>query len=185
MTTAFTQLGSATLARTPLHAASRRPFTVRQLAAAALLGVGLASLSSSHAQSCTVSALAPAFGVYSPSGSSTLANGLVTVSCNVQLLPLNVFYTIQLGLGSQPTGQQRQLAGGPGGTARLQYNLFCDAARTQIWADGSGSSCTVSGGQALLLGGLLTLYPVYGRVPTGQYVPAGSYSDVIAVDVLY
>lgn len=161
--------------------------SLQRFLSCSLLALVLALCTSpSQAQTCTATAVAPAFGVYSPSGGNTFANGVVSVSCNVLgVVPISVFYTIRLGLGSQPTGQQRQLAGGPGGAGRLQYNLYCDSGYTQVWADGSASSCVVSGGQALLLGSLLTPHPVYGLIISGQYVSAGSYSDVIAVDVLY
>lgn len=138
-----------------------------------------------QAQSCTASVIAPAFGVYNATANATLANGAVNVSCTVIGLPLSVFYTIRLGMGGQPESPLRQLAGGPGGKARLPYNLFCDAGYNQIWADGSGQTCVVSGGRALLLGGLLTLHPVFGRINGGHFVPAGNYADIITVDVLY
>ena len=70
-------------------------------------------------------------------------------------------------------------------TGHLPYNLFCDPAHTQIWADGSGQTCVINGGRVLLLGGSLTPYPVYGRIKGGHYVPAGSYSDMVTVEVLY
>ena len=155
-----------------------------------LLSCALAALAgwatpAAQAQSCTASAIAPAFGVYNATANATLANGVVNVSCNVIGLPLTVFYTIRLGMGSQPNGSQRQLAGGPGSTGRLPYNLFCDAAYTQVWGDGSGQTCVVNGGRVLLLGGLLTPYPVYGRINGGSFVPAGSYNDTVTVEVLY
>ncbi len=138
-----------------------------------------------YAQSCTTSAIAPAFGVYNATANVTQANGVVNVSCNVVSLPTTVFYSIRLGMGSQPNGTQRQLAGGPGSTGRLPYNLYCDPAYTTVWGDGSGQTCVVNGGSTLLLGALLNPHPVYGRINGGSFVPAGSYSDTVTVEVLY
>ncbi|MDR7993823.1 spore coat U domain-containing protein [Thermosynechococcus sp. TG252] len=68
------------------------------------------------------------------------------------------------------------------GRERLDYNLYIDAARTQIWGDGTGGSS------------LRTLVPVnhapttleiFGRIPTRQFVPAGIYSNTIVVTLEY
>jgi spore coat protein U-like protein len=121
------------------------------LACAGLAGALLTT--PAQAQSCTVSANSPTFGVYNPSGIDTVTTGLISVSCNVSgLLALNVFYTIQLGMGSYASGTQRNLAGGTDGSGRLKYNLFCDITYSQIWGDGSNGSCVVTGGRLLLLG---------------------------------
>lgn len=162
-----------------------KPPSRRLMLPCALAALALWASPAAQAQSCTTSAVAPTFGVYNAAGNNTLANGIVNVSCNVLGIPLSITYTIRLGLGSQPAGTQRQLAGGPGDTGRLPYNLFCDPAYTQVWADGSGQTCVISGGHLLLLGGILTPYPVYGRINGGHYVPAGSYSDMVTVEVLY
>jgi len=74
------------------------------------------------------------------------------------------------------------------GTNTLSYNLYFDAAFTQIRGDGTGGS--------QVGGGTLTLTPssrtqsvpastIYGRIPAGQDVAAGNYSDTIIVTVTY
>lgn len=136
-----------------------------------------------QAQLCTASAIAPLFGNYQSAGSGSNANGSVSVSCLVPgITPQNVFYTIELELNGQAQLTQRRMVFG---TNYLNYNVFCDGGYSQVWADGSGSSCTVTGGQAGLLGTLLTVSPVYGRIPGGQFLSPGTYTDSITVKVLY
>jgi spore coat protein U-like protein len=65
------------------------------------------------------------------------------------------------------------------GSDQLNYNLFVDASRVVVWGDGSGGSSTVA------LTAAAADIPVYGRVPGGQNVPAGSYIDTIVVTVTY
>lgn len=136
-----------------------------------------------HAQSCTATAVAPVFGSYSSGGGDRLSNGSVTVACTVLgTVPLSVVYSVNIGLGTQADGLQRKLLGSG---QSLNYNLFCDSSLSRIWVDGLGGSCSAQGGNAALLGNLLTVFPVYGKLPGGQTVPAGAYSNALTVQVLY
>ncbi|WP_309679150.1 spore coat U domain-containing protein [Polaromonas sp.] len=148
------------------------------------LGLWLAlSGQAASAQVCTTSAVAPVFGNYLSTSPGSNAAGSVSVSCVVPgVLGQNVFYSVKLGLSGQAQGTQRRM--GSAGNF-LAYNVFCDSGYNQIWADGTGASCVRTGGQAGLLGTLLTVYPLYGRIPGGQFVSPGSYSDNIAIEVLY
>ena len=73
------------------------------------------------------------------------------------------------------------------GTNKLNYNLFYDAAYTQIRGDGTGGSTT--GGASFTLTKAdptqSTTSTIYGRIPSGQDVAAGSYTDTIIVTVTY
>lgn len=134
-----------------------------------------------HAQLCTVSAIAPIFGNYQSSGNS--ANGSVNVTCVVLgLIPQNVVYTVQMEFSSQAQLTQRRMAFG---SNYLNYNIFCEGSYAQIWGDGSGSTCVSTGSHTGLLGNLLTVYPVYGRIPGGQFLSPGTYTDTIQVKVLF
>jgi spore coat protein U-like protein len=65
----------------------------------------------------------------------------------------------------------------------LNYNLFRDAARSQVWGDGSGSTFTVSGtGSGLLSANNLT---VYGEIAIAQDKPPGTYTSTVTVTVTY
>ena len=149
-----------------------------------LVAVCLALCSqAASAQVCTTTGVAPVFASYQGSGTGSNSTGSVSVSCVVPgLLGLSVFYTVRLGLSSQAQGTQRRMGLG---AAYLDYNFFCDSGHSRVWADGGGTTCVATGGQAGLLGTLLTVYPVYGRIPGGQYVAPGTYLDTVAIEVLY
>jgi spore coat protein U-like protein len=135
------------------------------------------------AQLCTTSVVAPLFGPYRGAGNGNSANGAVNVSCVVSGgVPQSVFYTVKLDLSANAQGTQRRMAHG---SNTLQYNVFCSGSYSQVWADGNSSTCTTSGGQPNLLGTLLGSHPVYGRIPGGQFVAPGIYTDSIAIQVLY
>jgi spore coat protein U-like protein len=66
------------------------------------------------------------------------------------------------------------------GTNTIAYNLFQDSGYTTVWGDGTGTTKTEN--YDLPLGGSETL-PIYGNVPGGQLVKAGTYTDGISVTV--
>ena len=66
----------------------------------------------------------------------------------------------------------------------LNYNLYANAARTQILGDGLQGTTTITAN----LNGLLvfsTSAPVYGRIPQSQWVPSGTYNDTVIITVQY
>ena len=75
------------------------------------------------------------------------------------------------------------------GSARLNYNLYRDAARTLIWGNGlSGTSVATASftvGPGVGNGTRTAQLPVYGRVPPQQVVGMGAYSDTIVVTVTF
>lgn len=163
----------------------RKPSTVSlRLLLRAILGLWLALWGqAASAQVCTTSAVSPVFGNYLSTSPGNTAAGSVSVSCLVLgILGQDVSYVVKLGLSGQAQGTQRRM--GSGGNF-LGYNVFCDSGHNQIWADGASATCVRTGGQAGLLGNLLTVYPLYGRIPGGQFVPPGSYNDLITIEVLY
>jgi spore coat protein U-like protein len=126
---------------------------------------------------CNVSANTLNFGVYDPTSASPLeAATTISVYCT-----LGSPYTVALNVGT----------GGGAFTGRtmtsssntLTYNLYLDAARTQVWGDGSGSTVTASGtGTGVLTA---TQLNVYGMIPIAQDKPVGTYSSTITVTVSY
>jgi spore coat protein U-like protein len=127
------------------------------------------------ASGCTVSSTAVVFGGYDVFASAPLdADGAVTLTCT-QPVPDPV---VKISAGRSGSFASRSLVGG---AATLHYNLFMDAAHSQVWGDGTGGSGarTVSSpvdGQRYTL-------TIFGRVPARQNVPAGSYSDSLVVTI--
>ena len=67
------------------------------------------------------------------------------------------------------------------GPHQLHYNLYMDAAGTQVWGDGSEASGTYMVNAPKI--GTDVSIPVYGRVHGRQSVPAGGYGDDIFVSL--
>lgn len=135
------------------------------------------------AATCTVAATNVAFGAYNRLSPTPLdAAGNIQVTCS-GLAGLLINYQIQLSPGGSGSYSPRAMVSGPGS---LAYNLYTNAARTSIWGNGSGGTVTVNDGVLLqLLSPIVRNYPLYGRVPASQNVPAGAYSDTITVTVIY
>jgi spore coat protein U-like protein len=68
------------------------------------------------------------------------------------------------------------------GANLLSYSLYTDAARTNVWGDGTGSTATIGNTGT----GAVQNVTVYGRIPGSQSsAPPGSYADTISVTVTY
>jgi spore coat protein U-like protein len=126
---------------------------------------------------CSVSATTLNFGAYSPT-SATALTGASTISV---YCTNGSPYTTALNVGSGGgTFAARWLANG---ASDLTYNLYRDAAYSQVWGDGTASTYTVAGtGAGLLTANTIT---VYGQIPIAQDMPVGTYSSTITVTVSY
>jgi spore coat protein U-like protein len=125
--------------------------------------------------SCNVSATTLNFGTYDPT-SATALNGTSSVSV---FCTSGTPYTTGLNVGSGGGSFTTRTIANGGNT--LDYNLFRDAARSQVWGDGSGSTFTVAGtGSGLLTANTVT---VYGQVAIAQDKPAGTYTSTVTVTV--
>jgi len=154
----------------------------------ALLAAGawLAPALASAAVSCTASSTGTDFGIYNPlSATPTYANGDVEVTCT--LLSggaTTVTLVSSYSTGSSGTYAMRTMLSGAN---KLNYNLFFDAAYTQVRGNGTGGSQT--GGATLNLTAANRTQTasgtIYGRIPAGQDVAAGSYADTIVVTITY
>ena len=135
-------------------------------------------------QTCSVAATGLAFGSYQPlSGAATNSTATITVTCNPGVISLLVSYQIQLSAGSGGSFAARSM--GSGGS-RLSYQLYSDAAETQIWGDGTAGTVTVSDGYTLgLISPIVRTYSCYGNIPAAQRVGTGSYTDTITVLLSY
>ncbi len=161
---------------------------IRRAAAASLLACcgALLPVLAEGAVSCSVTATGPAFGIYGPlNATPTYANGTVQVTCTL----LSGGATTVTLVSSYSTGASGSYAMRTmlSGANTLNYNLFYDAAYTQIRGNGTGGSQT--GGATLNLSpGTPTLSAsgtIYGRIPALQDVAAGTYTDTIVVTITY
>jgi spore coat protein U-like protein len=117
-----------------------------------------------------------AYDVFSATPRDTA--GTVTVACD-----RNPPTDVTVSIGASPTSggfQPRQMRH-PSKADRMNYNLFTTASMTTVWGDGSAGTATV------LLRKVNRNRPVtttiYGRIPPGQNVSVGAYSDSVTVTI--
>ena len=129
--------------------------------------------------SCTATATSVAFGTYTPLQATVLASaGTITISCTGVTGRNTV--TIDLSQGASGVYTTRTLKAG---TATLSYNLYQDAANTEIWGNGTGGSTQASATiRRRTPSATLT---VYGSVLARQDPAPGTYGDTITVSVNY
>lgn len=132
------------------------------------------SASAVWGQGCAVMATGVSFGGYD-SYASLNATGGVNVTCDP-----GVPFTIRIDAGSNSGGsftpRKARLAGN---TDTLNYNLFRDSPHSEIWGDGTDSTFIRTGAGT----GTEEKLIVYGRLPGGQKVASGLYSDTLTVTV--
>ena len=145
------------------------------LVASVLLLPGIA-----NAINCTITLNPLSFGMYSPGGNVDLdAVSDITVRCVAQ--PGNYSVTIGPGL----SGNQLLRTMLAGGSELLNYNMFRDPARTQIWGDGTPPSFVVVGSRPSVGQPTFNVHSLYGRVFGGQTPNPGNYADNLLVTVLF
>ncbi len=134
--------------------------------------------------SCTVSGSPVTFGVYNPmaAGDIDVASD-ISVTCNSFVIGLLISYDVYLGPGVYGAVLDRKMSNG---SSLLAYNLYTNSGRTTVWGDGAGGTSMISKSYLLGLGGGRTdTFTAYGRLPAGQNVSAGAYSDTIVATVVF
>jgi len=127
----------------------------------------------------TVSGTTLAFGNYFP---NLGAANTTTVSINCGLLGIDLLpaFTVSLVSGNSSNPTTRYM-GTP--SQKLNYNVYTTLNGSAVWGDGTAGSVTQSFDGLLSIGTIS--FTGYGRVPAGQYIPAGPYNDQITVKVTY
>jgi len=124
---------------------------------------------------CVVSATDLNFGNYaSGAGSPLLGTTLVQPTCTP-----GTTYNIALNGGSAggTIYGGRQMASGAN---KLNYQLYRDSARANIWGNTIGTDTVQDTGT-----GVAKSHTVYGTIPAAQAIPAGNYQDTITVTVTF
>ena len=128
---------------------------------------------------CTVSATAVNFGAYDVFVATPLdSTGTVTVTCD-QAPPTDIIIAIGPS-GTSGAFIPRQMSSASS-SDRLNYNLFVNAGRSTVWGDGAPGTSTVPLKNVKKNRPVVT--PIYGRIPAGQDVSVGSYSDSLTVTI--
>jgi spore coat protein U domain-containing protein, fimbrial subunit CupE1/2/3/6 len=154
-----------------------RPSLASLGGAVLLMGAPLAH--SASITSCTATATSVAFGTYTPLQAGVLAStGTITISCTGVIGRNTV--TIDLSQGASGLYTTRTLTAG---AATLNYNLYQDAANTEIWGNGTGGSTEASA--TIRKAAPTATLTVYGSVLARQDPSPGIYGDTITVSVNY
>ncbi len=160
-----------------------QPRVRRLWASVVVMALGLAWLDPAvAARNCRIRVLPTIFGVYLPGQSSpTDTAGSVQLRCvGRPRADQDTLITLKISGGSSGFPASRSM---PSATTPLTYNLFKDAARTQIWGDGSKGTTGLV--QRLPPNQKIVQLeiPVYGRIPAQQNPTPGSYEDTLIVTV--
>jgi spore coat protein U-like protein len=128
---------------------------------------------------CTISTTAVTFPSYDPIGTHAStpddsSAGAVTVTCT-----RGTTASIGLGLGLNATGSQRRMEDTSSSTNYLNYELYQNTGRTTVWGNASGSWFTPPAAPDKNP----RTFPVYGRIPAGQDIPAATYNDTVVATV--
>lgn len=139
---------------------------------------------------CTIAASTMNFGSYTfTTATPTNGSGSVTVTCTSgPLLPLSASYTLSASLTT--AGNSQRSMTGPL-SSQLLYNLYTNGGRTIIWGDGTVGTVTIPDSCSQNCPGVCGARScnrttnVFGAIPAGQAVRAGSYSSVLTITVTY
>ncbi|MGH6781253.1 MAG: Csu type fimbrial protein [Sphingomonadaceae bacterium] len=85
---------------------------------------------------------------------------------------------LNAGTGTGATVATRLMTGA--GAATVQYSLYRNAARTQVWGETIGTDTVSSTGT-----GAEQTFTVYGRVPTQTTPAPNTYNDIVTATVTY
>ncbi len=145
---------------------------------ASLIALLLLLAAEARGQTCTVRTVPVNFGSYDPLSPAPLdALGKANTTCSA-----GIAFSVLLGPGRGPGGRfaPRKMRRNARGRA-INYNLYIDAARTQVWGDGTGTTFVQTGTGS----GSQQSFNVYGRIPARQNVAVGHYTDSITVTVVF
>ncbi len=149
-----------------------RLFTILLAVAGALAAAATAEAA------CTISTTAVNFGTYNVfAASPDDATGRITYRCTAPRPPL---VRIQLDTGGAPTFNPRQMRRS---SETLNYNLYRDSTRSTIWGDGTGGTQAYTQSNPQLNRDIRV--DVFGRIPAGQDVTAGSYTATVTATIFF
>ena len=136
---------------------------------------------------CTVSTMPVNFGSYDMFSSAPLdSTGSITIDCSIPPPPPNPPVDVRIAIGQSPNSgsfiprSMRKISG----SDLLNYNLYTNSSRTLVWGDGTGGTSVITL-NTVNRNAPPRVMMVYGRIPTGQDVSAGSYSDTLVVTITW
>ncbi len=136
------------------------------------------SVTASVANNCTISTAAISFGAYDPLVANASApldsTGSVTITCTK-----GATTTIGLNTGANGANASGTTRAMKSGSDYLSYEIYQDTGRTTVWGNSGGGLFT----PAAAPDKNPRTFTTYGRVPSAQDVPTGSYTDTVTATV--
>lgn len=135
--------------------------------------------------SCNIISTADiAFGVYDPADVNFTtpldASGSVTIRCvRGTVVDVALDQGLYAAGGSTCAAPLRRMS--DGGTERLSYDIYQNAARTTVWGCAAANDLQYTSASP----STPTTLDTYGRIPAGQDVAAGSYTDTVVVTATF
>lgn len=154
------------------------------LRTAALMALSLLSCAAGAVTTCSLATGNVVFGsydVFSPGSLDTSTT--VVVTCSRFGGPQNITVDIGIGpgaYGGTTSSRKMRTSGGD----LLSYNLFKDAGKTAIWGQVSGLDTFTQDLAVPNKSSTQLTTTIFGRIPAGQDVSKGIYSDSIVVTVM-
>lgn len=140
------------------------------------------AVSATVSANCTITSSGLAFGSYDPvstnAESDLDATGTVSVTCtNGSAADITLGQGASADTGSTDAVPLRRMS--DGGTNYLSYYLYQDSGRTTVWGNTTETDVAHTGT------GTSTDITIYGRVTSGQNVPAAAYTDTVVATVTF
>ena len=133
------------------------------------------AVSATVRRNCTITTAPLAFGAYDPVVANATtpldATATVTIACT-----MGTPTTIGLDGGSNAVASQRRLTNGS--NAYMSYQMFLDSSHATVWGSDTDQ---LDAGTAPSKEP--RAFPVYGRIPAGQDVPIGPFTDSVVATV--
>jgi spore coat protein U-like protein len=153
--------------------------SIRQTMLAGVFCAVLLAMPSAASADCTISTTSVAFGTYNVFNVTPVDSaGSVTYRCGLWEWLLGLPINITLNTGQSGTYTARTMRKG---SESLSYNLYRDATFSQVWGNLSQGTSVYGITRPPLL--TYVTVPVYGRVPAGQDVSAGLYTDTVVATI--
>lgn len=130
---------------------------------------------------CTVSVPTLNFGNYNFLNKiNTTSTTAAVVTCSSNGWNESVGFELSVSTGSG-TYDQRLMANA---SNKLKYNIYIDNTYKTIFGDASGGTSIITD-EVKIVGFGPTTWPhtIYGKIPAGQSVPTGTYTDTMTVTV--
>ena len=127
---------------------------------------------------CTISTVGIAFGVYDPivahASTPRDAEGSVTITCT-----RGAITSIALSTGANGASASGTTRAMLAGTELLNYEIYRESGRTTMWGPAGTDVFTPPPAPSRAP----RTYQTFGRIPAGQDVPTGAYTDTVTATV--